>query len=113
MLDPPDTGPAILDVSSDRQLLWYEGDHHSVTCEITGGHPIANVTWECPTGLGFNVVNDEDSTKRWSVLSAQVNRNMNNKICICNAEHQAWSGTKEQTLRPLIVFCKFLFIFNY
>ena len=111
--DPPDAGPVILDVPSNRQLLWYEGDEHRVTCEITGGLPLATITWECPSGLGFNVVNDEDSTKRWSVLSAQVNKNMNNKICKCKAAHQAWTGTKQQALMPLIVFCKFFFIFLY
>ena len=111
--DLTDAGPVILNFPSDRQLLWYEGDEHRVTCEITGGRPLATITWEFPSGLGFNVVNNEDSNRRWSVLSAEVNKNMNNKICTCKAEHQGWSGPKEQALKPLIVFCKFLFIFNY
>ena len=105
--DPPPSDPVIVGIPSDRQLLWYEGDQHSVTCEITGGLPLANITWNCPPGLGFIVSHTGDDTKNQTILTAIANRNMNNQVCTCSAQHIAWifEGTKNKPLKPFIVYC--------
>ena len=106
--DPPPSDPVIVGIPSDRQLLWYEGDQHSVTCEITGGLPLANITWNCPQGLGFIVSHTGDDTKNQTILTSTANRNMNNDVCTCSARHIAWipEGIKNKPLQPFIVYCK-------
>ena len=103
-LDPPDAGPTIPGFSP----VIYEGDPFIVRCEITGGHPLTNISWICPHDAGLSVTPGGDTNKRWSILSGTADRTLNNKSCTCSADHVAWipAGARSEILGPISVYCK-------
>ena len=104
--DPPVSRPTLRNMMS---LDLYEGDPQQMTCDIIGGSPLANLSWDCP-GLDFLI--GSDSSKRWSTVSGTVRRTLNNRHCSCTAQHYAWLPPESQTRTvhtPLItVYCKYL-----
>ena len=87
----------------------YEGDPLQMTCDIIGGSPLANLSWDC---AGLDSQTGSDSNKRWSTVSGTVRRSLNSQRCSCTAQHYAWLPPASQTRTvhtPLItVYCKYL-----
>ena len=103
----------------DPHFPLYQGDPLNLTCEITGGHPLGNISWICPHDSGLSVTPGGDTNKRWSTLSGTLQGSLNNKVCTCSAHHFAWDlNTKNKTLGPFVIFCKYnlkyiIFFFIY
>ena len=106
--DPPSGSPTLRNIDSTSYLVLYEGDPLQMTCDITGGSPLANLSWDC-AGLEFEPGSDSNQT--WSTVSGTVRRSLNNQTCVCTAQHYAWLHPETQTrtvFTPLItVYCKF------
>ena len=104
--DPPPGNPTLRNIKS---LVLYEEDHIQMTCDIIGGSPLANLSWDCP---GLDSQTGSDSSKRWSTVSGTVRRTLNSTRCACTAQHYAWLPPESQTRTvhtPLItVYCKYL-----
>ena len=102
--DPPSLNQTLGNIES---LNLYEGDPLQMTCDIIGGFPLANLSWDCPW---LKVQTGSDSNKTWSTVSGTVRRTLNNQRCVCTAQHYAWLPPESQTrtvYTPLItVFCK-------
>ena len=105
--DPPPLNQTLPNIDSTAPLVFYEGDSLEMTCEIEGGSPLANLSYDCP---GLDSQTGSDSSKTWSTVNGTVRRTLNNQRCACTAQHYAWLPPESQTrtvLTPLItVFCK-------
>ena len=105
--DPPPGSPTLHNIDSRSSLVLYEGDPLQMTCDIIGGSPLANLSWDCP---GLDSQTRSGSVKRWSTVSGTVKRTLNSKTCACTAQHYAWLHPESQSRTvhtPLItVYCK-------
>ena len=108
--DPPSLNQTLGNIES---LNLYEGDPLQMTCDIIGGFPLANLSWDCP---GIKAQTGSDRNKAWSKVNGTVRRTLNNETCVCSAHHYAWLPFESQTrtvlTRLITVFCK-LNISNY
>ena len=65
--DPPSTYPVIDGVQGVETQVVYEDDQSVMMCSITGGVPVANLTWDC---LGLTTVEaGNNRTTSWSIVS--------------------------------------------
>ena len=105
--DPPPLNQMLPNIDSTAPLVLYEGDSLEMTCEIQGGFPLANLSWDC-AGLEFQ--SGSDNNRTWSTVNGTIRRSLNNQTCVCTAQHYAWLPPDQQTRTvhtPLItVFCK-------
>ena len=78
-----------------------------MTCDIEGGSPLANLSWDCP---GLDSQTGSDSNKTWSTVNGTVRRSLNNQRCVCTAQHYAWlpeaSQKKTKQTPVFTVYCK-------
>ncbi|XP_071094600.1 B-cell receptor CD22-like [Haliotis cracherodii] len=79
---PPPVPPSI----TNFQTLMFEGDPETISCSVTGGNPLATITWSCP-GTGPASVSISGQT-RTSTLSFTVSRSQNSQQCQCLGEWQ-------------------------
>ena len=96
-------------VQGVETLVLYEDDQSEMMCSITGGVPVANLTWYCP-GL-TTVVAGNNRTLSWSKISRTVNRMLDRTRCNCTAHHCAWiaprSNTRSVQTPEISVYCKY------
>ncbi|XP_071095653.1 V-set and immunoglobulin domain-containing protein 10-like [Haliotis cracherodii] len=95
---PPPAPPSI----TKFQTLMFEGDPETISCTVTGGNPLATITWSCP-GTGSASVSDSGQT-RTSTLSFIVSRSQNSQQCQCQG---AWlyGGYNLSDVRAFNVSC--------
>ncbi|XP_048241028.1 uncharacterized protein LOC124125712 [Haliotis rufescens] len=74
---PPSDAPSI----TKFETVMFEGDPETVRCSVTGGNPLATITWSC-MGTGSASVSDSGQT-RTSTLSFTVSRSQNSQQCQC------------------------------
>ncbi|CAC5385646.1 unnamed protein product [Mytilus coruscus] len=73
-----------------------EGNMVILTCEISGGYPLASITWICD---GFTQITTSPSPLHDKVVSSiefNVTRNSDFKECICRGQHPLWTENKEE-----------------
>lgn len=85
----------------------YPGDRITLTCSVTGGNPLATLTWTCK-GVPAQTYNENFTT-----LNLVINRYMftidssyNGQICTCTASHQLWVDDRVVHSQPFIVYCE-------
>ncbi|XP_048241012.1 V-set and immunoglobulin domain-containing protein 10-like isoform X2 [Haliotis rufescens] len=95
---PPPAPPSI----TEFQTLMFEGDPETISCSVTGGNPLATITWSCP-GTGSASISDSGQT-RTSTLSFTVSRSQNSQQCQCQG---AWQhgGYNQSDVRTFNVSC--------
>ena len=86
--DPPSRPPKI--VNTSELLILYEGDSFSLDCEIQGGIPRPNLTWNCNPGIQVIQKRIEGEDKVTNRLTGNVTRTMNGLSCCCSVELIAW-----------------------
>ena len=96
-------------VQGVETLVLYEDDQSEMMCSITGGVPVANLTWDC---LGLTTVGSGNNrTTSWSIVSGTVNRMLDRTRCNCIAHHYAWltpqSNTRSVQTPEISVYCKY------
>ena len=104
---PPPGLPDIYEVIPSSSLL-YEHDFLRMTCRITGGFPLANLTWSCPDLGSTEIQPGGNSTTKWSTITGNISRNLDGEHCTCTARHYAWLpyGFKSTTTHSYTVYCK-------
>ncbi|XP_071094599.1 uncharacterized protein [Haliotis cracherodii] len=95
---PPPVPPSI----TNFQTLMFEGDPETISCSVTGGNPLATITWSCP-GTGPASVSISGQT-RTSTLSFTVSRSQNSQQCQCLGEWQ-YGTYNLSDVRTFIVSC--------
>ncbi|XP_048241118.1 hemicentin-2-like [Haliotis rufescens] len=95
---PPPVPPSI----TEFQTLMFEGDTETISCSLTGGNPLATITWSCP-GTGSASVSDSGQT-RTSALSFVVSRSQNSQQCQCLGAWQ-YGGYNQSDVRTFNVSC--------
>ncbi|XP_048240965.1 hemicentin-2-like, partial [Haliotis rufescens] len=95
---PPPVPPSI----TKFQTLMFEGDQETIICSVTGGNPLATITWSCP-GTGSASVSDSGQT-RTSTLSFTVSRSQNGQQCQCLGAWQ-YGGYNQSDVRTFSVSC--------
>lgn len=82
-----------------------EGNMMILTCEISGGNPLATITWICD---GFTHITASPSPFTDKVISS-IERNVtkisDGQECICRGHHPLWTENREAR-QTLIVYCK-------
>lgn len=84
--DPPSSEPAIFPSSPGG--IYNSGTNATLTCQLYGGNPLANLTFKC-TGKNVKESNQSNSTTAISVLSFETDSSFNNKTCNCIVKHLA------------------------
>ncbi|XP_048240962.1 V-set and immunoglobulin domain-containing protein 10-like [Haliotis rufescens] len=95
---PPPVPPTI----TEFQTLMFEGDQETISCSVTGGNPLATITWSCP-GTGSALVSDSGQT-RTSTLFFTVSRSQNGQQCQCMGAWQ-YGGYNLSDVRTFNVSC--------
>ncbi|XP_046555519.1 uncharacterized protein LOC124264775 isoform X2 [Haliotis rubra] len=95
---PPPVPPSITQFPD----LMFEGDQQTISCSVTGGNPLATITWSCP-GTGSASVTDSGQT-RTSTLSFAVSRSQNGQQCQCLGTWQ-YGGYNYTDVRTFNVSC--------
>ncbi|XP_052063019.1 synaptogenesis protein syg-2-like [Mytilus californianus] len=81
-----------------------EGNMLILTCEISGGYPLATITWICD---GFTQITTSHSPLHDKVVSRielNVTRNSDFKECICRGQHPLWTENKEERHTLIVYF---------
>ena len=83
----------------------YEDDTITITCLMTGGLPVANISLNCPNLISRDMTN---STSAASVASGNAKRTLDKNKCTCLAAHYAWLDTEgPKTETPIFnIYCK-------
>ncbi|XP_067675496.1 nephrin-like [Haliotis asinina] len=95
---PPYEPPSI----TQFPAVMFEGDQETIRCSVTGGNPLATITWSCP-GTGSASVSDSGQT-RTSTLSFTVSRSQNGQQCECLGAWQ-YGGYNYTDVRTFNVSC--------
>ncbi|XP_046544401.1 uncharacterized protein LOC124254610 [Haliotis rubra] len=95
---PPRVPPSI----TQFPALMFDGDPQTISCSVTGGNPLATITWSCP-GTGSASVSDSGQT-RTSTLSFTVSRSQNGQQCKCLGTWQ-YGGYNYSDARTFNVSC--------
>ncbi|XP_046558359.1 B-cell receptor CD22-like isoform X5 [Haliotis rubra] len=95
---PPPVPPSITQFPD----VMFEGDTQTISCSVTGGNPLATITWSCP-GTGSASVSDSGQT-RTSTLSFTVSRSQNGQQCQCLGAWQ-YGGYNFSDVRTFNVSC--------
>lgn len=75
-----------------------------LTCEISGGNPLATITLICD-GLTYMPSNINLHDKVLSRIELNATKTSDGKKCICSGHHPLWAENKEEG-HTLIVYCK-------
>ncbi|XP_056009635.1 hemicentin-1-like isoform X2 [Ostrea edulis] len=92
---PPSFDPAIS--ASPPGLQYDNGTHVSLTCELSGGNPVAMLSWRCK-GVDMTGTNQSSTTTSISLLSLLMDSSYNNKQCTCTANHRLLTSTKSESV---------------
>ena len=76
-----------------------------LTCDITGGNPLATITWTCEGSSSITPTGSPPTNATTSSVQLKVNGNDNGKVCICIGHHAVWTPDKT-TGHTLDVRCK-------
>ncbi|XP_046545508.1 uncharacterized protein LOC124255657 isoform X2 [Haliotis rubra] len=95
---PPPVPPSITQFPD----VMFEGDPQTISCSVTGGNPLATITWSCP-GTGSALVSDSGQT-RTSTLSFTVSRSQHGQQCQCLGTWQ-YGGYNYTDVRTFNVSC--------
>lgn len=93
--------PSIIQIPSGPVI---EGEMVVLTCEISGGNPLATINWICD-GLTYMPSNINLPGKVLSRIELNATINSDGKKCICSGHHPLWADNKEEG-HTLIVYCK-------
>ncbi|XP_062618358.1 synaptogenesis protein syg-2-like [Saccostrea cucullata] len=97
---PPSTDPLI--TASPEGLQYNTGTTETLTCQISGGNPVATLSWRCKNTV-MTGTNQSNSTTAVSVLSLVMDSSYNNQQCTCTATHNLLINTKSRSV-SLTVF---------
>ncbi|KAJ8321713.1 hypothetical protein KUTeg_000184 [Tegillarca granosa] len=89
----PVSTPMISGYTNNQTL--YETTKNHLTCHVTGGNPVASITWTC-RGFAVSDINHSVEGEARSTITLDIDREYNNKQCICEAVHPA-DNYKRQT----------------
>ena len=76
-----------------------------LTCVITGGNPIATITWTCAGSSPITPTGSPPTNTATSSVQLTVTGNDNGRNCTCKGNHTVWTTDKE-TGHTLDVRCK-------
>lgn len=79
--------------SSSHSFVYTTGDSVNLTCTVSGGNPIANLSWVCGSN-NPTTVTISNSSLAASVLRLKVDKAFNNKDCTCTASHPLQNKNK-------------------
>ena len=81
-----------------------DGTPVTLTCRLSGGNPVATLSWSCP-GKSVSGVTQSNGTVAVSMLSLTMDSTYNRQQCTCTASHTIPSFTRTKT-ETLTVYCK-------
>lgn len=99
--DEPGTNPIIEQEPSGGILV---GKNVTLTCSVSGGNPLATLSWNC-SGIKKNETVED--TASYSITFT-VDKSYITKLCTCTANHRI-SAYKPTVRHNVVVFCKFTF----
>ncbi|KAJ8316274.1 hypothetical protein KUTeg_006288 [Tegillarca granosa] len=82
----------------------YRGDRVTLTCQVSGGSPLATLSWTCD-GQPQNVNPSISGTTVTSVLTLILQKGHNGKTCTCHGRHSDTRYTPYISSRTFIVYC--------
>ncbi|XP_060600181.1 hemicentin-1-like [Ruditapes philippinarum] len=90
---PPDNSPLIQGVETNEVLQVIETDTNTFVCSITGGNPLASLSWKCFDSLEITSISQGStvlSTVKWVALR-------NFSTCSCTSHHTLsnWKRTTD------------------
>ena len=85
-----------------------KGNNVTLTCLVSGGKPLATLSWNCS---GTYINNTSGNTTSLSVY-IRVEKSDNNKICTCSATHLVTSY-RRIIHHTLTVHCKYCHFLSY
>ncbi|CAC5384803.1 unnamed protein product [Mytilus coruscus] len=84
---PPETGPSL---SRNPPGLIFVGNTILLKCEVSGGTPLANISWQCDDLFGEHTASTD--TKIEATINLTLKESDNNKKCTCRANHPSWTS---------------------
>ncbi|XP_061168925.1 synaptogenesis protein syg-2-like [Saccostrea echinata] len=97
---PPSTDPVI--TASPPGLQYNTGSRVTLTCQLSGGNPLATLSWRCKN-IAMTGTNQSTSTTAVSVFSLVMDSSYNNQQCTCTANHSLLTSPKSRNV-SLTVF---------
>ncbi|CAI4232579.1 unnamed protein product [Auanema sp. JU1783] len=85
LLEPPHM-PVISDLDDSAHM---EGDVVNVTCEVSGGYPLAEISWYRGQAKISGARVSTTETSVISIISIPLERSMNNQLLTCEAKNAA------------------------
>ena len=82
-----------------------DGTAVTLTCQLSGGNPVATLSWRCP-GKSVSGSNQSTTSLAVSVLSLTMDSTYNGQQCTCTASHRITSFSRTKT-ETLTVYCKY------
>ncbi|KAJ8316281.1 hypothetical protein KUTeg_006295, partial [Tegillarca granosa] len=97
---PPTRDPVL---SGYDGSVRYQGDTVTLTCQVSGGSPLATLSWTCDGQP--QIVNPSTSdTTVTSVLTLTLQKGHNGKTCTCHGLHSDTRYTSDISSRTFIVY---------
>ncbi|XP_067675813.1 hemicentin-1-like [Haliotis asinina] len=92
---PPPGRPTVLDFTS----VMYAGVENTIRCTVTGGNPLADITWSC-----YNTSTESSSGEtKTSSLTFLVTKHQNTEQCLCQATWM-YGGYDEAVTQTFTVY---------
>ncbi|XP_076109516.1 nephrin-like [Mytilus galloprovincialis] len=79
-----------------------ENEQITLTCEILGGNPLANIVWQCDGASLVTPTGVPPTNKSVSSVQLTAAESHNGKVCTCTGSHPAWTQTKSSSITLLI-----------
>ncbi|XP_062592041.1 synaptogenesis protein syg-2-like isoform X5 [Saccostrea cucullata] len=97
---PPSTHPVI--TSSPPGLQYDTGTIVTLTCQLSGGNPLATLSWRCKN-IVMTGTHQKTSITPVSMLPFVIDSSYNNQQCTCTANHSLFTSPKSRSV-SLTVF---------
>lgn len=97
----PETAPEIRGYTNNEIL--YETEKKNISCILNGGNPVATLTWKC-RGSTKSDTNHSIEGEARSTITLNINRDYNNKQCICTATHPAENYNRQTDVTFTVYF---------
>ncbi|XP_071078609.1 uncharacterized protein [Haliotis cracherodii] len=95
---PPPGRPTVEDFHS----VMYAGVQKTISCTVTGGNPLADITWSCYNTSNTGSESSREGTKT-SSLTFLVTKHQNSRQCQCGASWM-YGGYNETVTQTLTVY---------
>lgn len=107
--DAPEESPIIFGVADGQtyRMIETSNNQQQLTCGITGGNPLATMSWSCYPGSSTTNITQETVYNTYTWTGGNFERN-----CTCTAQHALWLSSKSTSV-AVELLCKNYYLLHF